>query len=220
MLKGITKLAMVVCLTANITATAQIIPKAFTLKAHPIRETRSFLLTEFYVNRQFERYTLPFRNDWELGAVVGWELGYMRNLDEHWALGASVFFNGSDDRAQIGVKPRARYWLAKNTSVDLAVGPILRTFNDDYTSENGIASHIAINASSWLAFTLGVEYSHVKTARFHLGDGVTHSFSGNRTSISGGARIGAVPGIVVGTVGPLFVMVIAYFIFHEVEADY
>ena len=217
MLKGIAKLAMVVCLLANVTAKAQIIPKAFTLKSHPINETRSFLLTEFYVNRQFEHYTLPQRNDWERGAVFGWELGYMRNLDEHWAIGASVFLNGSDDRTQFGVKPRARYWLAKNTSVDFAVGPILKTFNDDYTSENGIASHIAINASNWLAFTLGVEYSHVKTARFHLGEGVIYSFSGNRTSISGGARIGAVPGIVVGTVGPIIAMFFAVLFINPIE---
>ncbi len=220
MLKGPTKLAAVVFLAANLTASAQIMPKAFTLKAHPITESRSFLLTEFYVNRQFEHYSNSRKGGWELGAVVGWELGYMRNINERWAVGASAFFNGSDDRSQFGIKPRARYWLGKNSSLDFAVGPILVTIDDNSYSNMGVASHIGVNANSWLAFTIGMEYSHLR------GGGYPYVWPGeipasvDRVTISGGARIGAVPGIVVGTVGPLLITALIYVLLHPVEAVY
>ncbi|MGB5105707.1 MAG: hypothetical protein WBP42_03230 [Candidatus Zixiibacteriota bacterium] len=217
MLERTSLLMVVICLIANF-ADAQIIPKSFTLKAHPINETKSFLLTEFYVNRQFEHYNLPNRNDWETGAVVGWELGYMRNLNQHWAIGASAFFNGADDRAQLGIKPRVRYWLGKETSLDLAAGPVLFTLDDDSHSNIGIASHLGVNASSWLAFTIAMEYSHFKGTGFPYTRPERTPISVNRTTISAGARVGAVPGIVVGTVGPIVALLFA-FIFINPQVD-
>lgn len=219
MLRTILEVATVLCLLVNFAPCAQAQTRALTLKAHPLSQTKSFLLTEFGMNHAADHIGGAESSETESGAMLAWELGWMRNISKRWALGATLFYNGTNDHAQFGFKPRARYWLGEELSLDMALGPVLRNFEDKYRSAIGLDSHIGFNFNSWLAVTIGLEYSHLTGIQSGYARPDQQNLAGDRTTISAGFRLGALPGTIVGTVGPLVVYWLFYLFFKNFEVD-
>ena len=55
-----------------------------------------------------------------------WELGAMRNITSSYAAGATAFVLHDDEhRYLLGVRPRVRYWVNEDVSVDVGLGIIV-----------------------------------------------------------------------------------------------
>lgn len=198
---------------------AQTTSQSFTFSPHSPAQTRSFLLTEFSVGQRFGDYTINEEKRSESETQFGWELGYMRNVSSRWAVGAAAFFNSDDWRSQLGIKPRVRYWLGRQSSIDLAAGPILKTFGEDDLTHTGVSSHLGINPTNWLGFDIGFEYVTFDGSIFAPGGDSRLPVDGDRVSYSISTKLNGLSGSVVGTVGPAIVALILYLTLHN-DSDY
>lgn len=53
------------------------------------------------------------------------DVGGMTNLDDHWAVGGTLFFDANAGLVRGGVKPRVRRWLSRKIALELSAGPLL-----------------------------------------------------------------------------------------------
>lgn len=209
----IDRIVLIIAALAIFTASpsvAQTSHRNFSFTPRPLDQTKSFTITEFSLGRRFGDYTLGNDNRSESEGLAAWELGLMRNVSERWAVGAAVFLNADDWRTQIGIKPRVRYWLGQRSSLDIAAGPILKTYGEDQLTHTGISSHLGYNANSWLGFDLGYEYVSLDGTQFAPGGELLIPVKGDRSSLSITTRIGGVPGAVAGVAVPAIFAALIY----------
>jgi hypothetical protein len=201
-------------------ANAQTSLRNFSFTPRPLDQTKTFTITEFSLGPRFGNYTLGDDKRSESEGLTSWELGLMRNVSERWAVGAAVFLNADEWRTQVGIKPRVRYWLGQRSSLDLAAGPILKTYGEDQLTHIGISSHLGYNANSWLGFGLGFEYVTFDGTRFAPGGELLIPVEGDRSSFSITTRIGGVPGAVCGIAVPAFVAAFIYIALNDDDSSY
>lgn len=189
---------------------AQVVQKPFTFNPRPLNQSRSFLLTEFTFGHRFGPGRIAGVWIANSGHVANWELGYMRNLSPRWSLGTTAFLQVDEDGGQFGIKPRVRYWLNRESSLDLAIGPIVTTFEDKAISNFGLTSHIGLNANSFWTFLLGMDVIHYKVIDYRPPSSGRDLITGNRVGFYGALRVGGVPGAVVGLLVPVAVYTFVY----------
>jgi hypothetical protein len=148
-------------------------------KGRPMPWCRSFLVTE-----------LGFR--YQLNAPEGvypqgltLEAGWMRNLSQSLALGATAFATGQgggeggDALFSVGLKPRVRRWLGDRLSVEVSAG-LAFPIGGEYGSP-GITGDVGLNVGDVLQLTGSFE-----TLRFPLGGAdVAWYFGGKAGSYAG-----------------------------------
>jgi hypothetical protein len=86
---------------------------------------RDFILTETAL-------TLRLRGDLPSTATaVTWDLGYMRNVASHSAVGGSFYLRThSFEWLTMGFRPRYRHWLSRRVGLDIGPGFVLSTGGD------------------------------------------------------------------------------------------
>jgi len=216
MFRGLLILVWLICVGQS---QAQIQPRTLTFTPRPYLQTKSFLLTEIGVYRRIGSHTDGRYTISESGLLVGWELGYMRNLSERWSLGGAAFLYVDDDCGLAGFKPRLRYWLGPESSFDLAIGPILTTFDSKRLNDVGFAGHIGLNANSFWSFTLGMDIIKYDWTVKYYNQPVPTRYRGTRPSYFLGMRVGGVPGAVIGVATPVAVVIFALLVMPR-DADF
>jgi len=89
-------------------------------------------------------------------------IGYMRNIEDRYALGATLYISGDDDAALVGLCARGRLWLSPQAAVDLDLGLLLVA--DDNKADPrvpGFIGRAAIGVGDWVALT-----AHYQVIRF------------------------------------------------------
>ncbi len=215
MIYRVVMLIIAVTVLAASPSVAQTSQRGFSFTPRPLEQTKTFTITEFSLGRRFGDYNLGDDDRSESEGLAAWELGLMRNVSERWAIGAAVFLNADDWRTQFGIKPRVRYWLGQRSSLDLAAGPILKTYGEDQLTHTGISSHLGYNANSWLGFDLGFEYVSFDGMIFAPGGELLIPVKGDRSSFSITTRIGGVPGAIAGVAVPAIVAALINAAFND-----
>lgn len=114
--------------------------RVFSLRGKPLPECRYFAITEFGL---FHR--IPARENEGSFYVMG-ELGVMRNINRKSSAGATFVVGGTEFGGRLGIKPRYRYWMNPNTSLDIAPGILLGGFeNTSGETFPGFSGHLGLN---------------------------------------------------------------------------
>lgn len=206
--------AFVICTTAAAQETA----KALSFNPRPFSQARSFLITEFGLGHLSNSHSICGDNTAEDYGVTWWELGWMKNVNQRWAIGAAVFIVGDEKRVVIGIKPRAQLWLGRRSSVHAGLGPILAKRGDDHTDMSGLRGDIGYNANSWLGFTLGFEVANHEMGVHRSGSDALSVKEWTRTSYNFGVRISGVPGLIGGIAVPAFMALVFSAVFDDDES--
>ena len=113
----------------------------------------SFLLTEVGV-----LYRLGGGGD----ATALGDIGWMKNVGEKSAWGASVFGESESDRGRAGLRARYRRWLGPRTSVELSPGVVLLG-NDEFVGP-GLIGLAALNLGDVISVVGEGEIDRVRVA--------------------------------------------------------
>lgn len=89
-------------------------------RGRPLPECESFWITELTWNQRLNDSPDPEK----AGFYFVWELGRMANRDERTALGWTVHLGADDNGTRLGARVRARRWLGRRTSLELAPGVV------------------------------------------------------------------------------------------------
>lgn len=84
----------------------------------------------------------PLRNRSLLAVQVGW----MRNLGKHSAVGGDVMAGLTGGRGLVAVRPRYRRWLSPRMSVDVGVGPVV-------APSFGASAEVSLSVADLVALT-------------------------------------------------------------------
>lgn len=143
--------------------------KAVCFRGKPLSRCNSFLITELGAY-----YKLNERDRTPDGAryLIAWELGWMKNLNEDFALGGTLLIEGNEHTTGIGLKPRLRRWLSPELSVDVSLG-ILKS----QESGSGLTGDVSLNWRDWFFLTSKIE-------------------NVNRTAWYGGVKFGSYAGLI------------------------
>ena len=131
---------------------------------------RSWTIVECGIARQPERHRPEPRpvyifdsserrvaesDEYETALMLG--LGFMRNVGPSWAggIGAEATIDGMQNR--LALKPRARYWLGRAASVELAAGPIVAVEGGSGYHRPFWSSTLSLNAADYLSIGFGLE---------------------------------------------------------------
>jgi hypothetical protein len=139
-----------------------IIHAQFSLKPKPLPDCKTFLITEigyFYrVNSTPEGLRKYPHN------IVS-NLGFMVNLSDVFALGATTHVSFDTEDFRGGFKIRGRRWLSTRYSVDLSMGLILWNSRDD--KNPGISSSISFSIEDKLILEILVEIATHNFYRYY-----------------------------------------------------
>ncbi len=215
MIDRIVLIIIAVAISSASPSIAQTSQRNFSFNPRPLDQTKAFSITEFSLGHRFGNYTQNGEDRSESEALATWELGYMRNLSERWALGVAAFLNADDWRTQFGVKPRVRYWLGQKSSLDFSIGPILKTFGEDQLTHKGISSNLGYNFNNWLGLDAGFEYVSFDGTQFAPGGELLIPVEGDRTSFSISAKVAGVPGAIAGVAVPAVVAALIYIALND-----
>lgn len=127
-------------------------------------------------------------------ARVAWELGIMRNRSPTAALGGSIMLSGNEDLARLALKVRYRRWLVPGIPLDVAPGVIVLGSQDDFRLAPmlGFTGHVGLSFGD-----VGGGFTQIEIA--------DHPGAGVRPRLFVGARVGSVPGIIVGVGAALMI---------------
>lgn len=152
-MRNLSLLVILICFL-NSSSLAQ---SALRLKPHPLPACRSFLVTEFgygYRVNAFAENTFNLKRRHYFTS----DLGFMVNLNSHYALGVSHFIgmdNGGENRG--GFKFTIRRWLNKKSSIDFSPGFLLWDTRAP-TRQYPFVSSLDLNIRDWFAFTTQLEF--------------------------------------------------------------
>ena len=102
----------------------------FTFRGRPLPETKTFLITHVGLAARTDPGLSSFYPRSDVYGMA--DLGVMRNVGRHIALGGNFYVGFDDRRTRLGPKARARFWLNRTLSVDLAPGVLLGGSDDWY----------------------------------------------------------------------------------------
>lgn len=167
------------------------------LRGYPAPRCRSFWITEFEL-------AVPIagtRTSPDDDALAAWRLGHMWNVGSRHALGAAASVEITGD-PRFGILTRYRRWITSSTAIDFSPGVFTRRI-DEWTSLR--SSHREVGFTG----QVGVAFKDVAglTARIEWMRPQQYSVLDTRVGASPiaiwiGARLGAKPGILAGTIGP------------------
>lgn len=127
-------------------------PRVGCLQGAPRPSCRSFWLVELQASTALmaPRYessdpNIRFHPDTG-GEQYEWNLGHMANLDDRWALGATVSLGSGVDDIFTGTRARLRRWLGTSASLELEVGLARSNANHNwYPDQTGLSTGLRLN---------------------------------------------------------------------------
>ena len=130
---------------------------ALTWRGRPLAETRSFLITESGVLARIDDN--PYIGG-DSRIAFSFDLGWMKNISEHGAVGFSGYALVSDPTTRLGIRARYRRWLSQKTSIDISPGVLLGG-EDSGIEYNppGFVLGATWNAGDLVALTVDAEYA-------------------------------------------------------------
>ncbi len=126
------------------------------------------------------------------------DLGVMRNVGAHSAIGATFYVAGAPgtDPLHEGVKFRVRHWLGRNAGIDFGAGPVLfKRWRDDFTGDGEFINTrrtSAIGLAAHLEATYRDQFSGLLALEVRPRD------YGEPVALYAGARLGSKPGLYAG----------------------
>lgn len=133
-----------------------------------------FLLTEFGA-----ALAVPYGP----GSLYTGELGWMMNRGKRLAFGVASFLESNSETHDggIGIRPRLRWWITPDISVDVAPGIVHRSRYFDEGSHSDFSGHVGLNFGDYTALTAHVVARH--------GGGGPDVFVGGRAGSAFGAIV-------------------------------
>lgn len=125
----------------------------------------------------------PRNRNEDVNRMLTVDLGMMHNLNDKFAIGASLYGSTSDYAATLGIRARVRRWLDNSRGIDVSAG-LLFTGNEGggYGSNDykwpGFISSVSVDMFRWLSVDLSLETLRNKDYRSFNRDG---SFSLNKS---------------------------------------
>ncbi|HSG81151.1 MAG TPA: hypothetical protein VLC48_02790 [Gemmatimonadota bacterium] len=176
--------------------------KGLCFEGRPGASCSSFLLTQARVQYRLSPATAdPTR--WYLTADLGW----MKNISQHDALGVSVF-GGPEfgfEEVQYGLRARYRRWLGERSGVDVSAGAVFGTTAN--IGEPGFSGAIDLNYSDLFLASFVLEYANTSVCALEEGwlNRVCGTSYKTRTylGIGLGSKLGLVSYGIAGLVGLL-----------------
>ena len=132
-----------------------------------------------------------------------WELGAMHNLDRSYALGASAFvIHDDEDRFLLGLRPRGRYWISDDLSIDLGLGLILRDLKEEsfVVESPSFTGRVGLDWADRLGVFLQLEALRVESQPQS-----NPLLVGTQTALYVGLRFGSQVGVLAGALAAGFV---------------
>ena len=190
----------------------------FSWKAKRYPECRSFAVTDFqalirlsptpYQELRFFRYdTLEAVERHSLKGKVSLisDLGLMRNLNTHYAIGLSHIMAvnfGGEDGFYGGFKLRLRRWLNKKSSIEVSPGLLIWGRNIGGMFERpGLAGSIDFRWREAMGISLYVEYLQAKNWDSTGGEFGSTERTDNDLGVYFGGRFGSIPGLIANGAG-------------------
>lgn len=126
--------------------------RAICFRGKPLSQCNSFFIIELG-----GYYKLNQRDKTPKGSryLAAWELGWMKNLNDNYALGATLLIDGNENRAGAGIKPRLRRWLNPKLSIDFGIGIL--------APGSVVTGDVGLNWRDWFILTSKIEHDD-KTA--------------------------------------------------------
>ncbi|HVH66710.1 MAG TPA: hypothetical protein VM716_02480 [Gemmatimonadales bacterium] len=124
------------------------------------------------------------------GRLLSGHVGWMWNLSERAAFGATVFLGYGDKADGYGLQPRVRLRMTRTFSVDLAPGFVQHIHSGG--GRTGFAGQASLNYDDWLAITAQA-----------VSVGPASPSSAGRLAWYGGARLGSYPGVIISAAAAL-----------------
>jgi hypothetical protein len=164
------------------------VSREFCFRGRPLPSCATFAVSEFGYGRSSVGETDAFVSPAVDPNVVFWELGLMRNVSAHSALGGTVLFTS---RFSLGMKARYRRWLNREFSLDLAPGLTLKQEGNGVRVPS-FTGHVGVNYGDWLGVGGMLEVSRFSPEVF-LG---TEATTVSKVFLVG--RVGSYPGLITG----------------------
>lgn len=176
-------------------------------RGRPGEYCQSFFITEaaylYRIQRSGYFDSRDDRNFYFLG-----EAGWMKNLDNNNALGATFYCGFDDDGADLALKPRYRRWLNSDINLDASVGVIFWTFSKENKSPGLIAQ---LNLGYGDYFSIFTQFNYMNYKDLIRYNGHIISTSGKSEKIwYGGLKLGSYPGTAAWIIAPLAVIFYVY----------
>ncbi len=150
--------------------------RALCFRGHPLAECRSFFITEAQVGYRF--VDSGFGGDLH-GIVLGGDVGWMRNLDSHNAIGGAVGANN----LYITLGPRYRRWLTDAAALDIGLSAAW---------EPGRIEIVELHVAMMYGDRVGVWVN------------ATHDFGRGDPGLAIGIQTGSEPGLIAYGLGAAF----------------
>jgi hypothetical protein len=158
-----------------------------TFQGHPYPQTRVFTILQIGV------LGLLGHEPYTDGGKMTLDLGFMANIDEHWALGANFHLEG--DESDNGVLVRGRRWLGRTMSFDVATG-FLQHGSGGPPLETSWINQAHLNFGNLASFTVEMETWKLNGKDFDQ-NGYYVMQTGSGTSWYMGGSMNYIPGLVI-----------------------
>ena len=166
--------------------------------------TFRFTITDILIDSLIESST--YRQEQRF--YVTSDLGFMRNLNRRYAMGASHFV-GFDNNGEFrgGLKLRVRRWLTDKTAIDFCPGILLWDSNAQYQTP-GFTGSVDLKLEEWFALSLVFDYR-----RYPRGENTFDQLryvaeSANDTGVYIGMKSGSYPGLIANSAGFILALII------------
>ena len=169
--------------------TAPILPiqtHEFTFQGYPYPRTRVFTVL------QIGALGLLGHEPYTDGGKLTLDLGFMANIDEHWALGANFHLEGDD--SDNGVLIRGRRWLGQTMSFDLATG-FLQHGSEGPPLETSWVNQAHLNFGNMASFVVEMQTWKLNGKDFNE-SGYYVMQTGSGTSWYMGGSMNYIPGLI------------------------
>jgi len=191
---------------------------AFCFRARPAPLCRNFAVTDFGLLFGVTRtgWSSVFADSPDVhSAQVITELGAMRNLGRHHAIGATWFISLAEEEFSTGPAVRYRLWLDERQSIDVGVGTTVAPDSDSYGEprRGSLLGVVRYSPAPWFALAVRPEvWHHADCAEPESGYGCASPLgppdsaadpgkrvrTANTTRILAGIEISEKPGAVLG----------------------
>jgi hypothetical protein len=182
-------------------------------RGKPLPECRSFLITELGVLYRLDSDPI---SPGVSRLHFSFDLGWMKNVSDHAAVGATAYGLAGTEHARTGIRGRYRHWLSRESSLDFAPGVLLGGGEDSGLKfqSPGFVGAIILNQGDWVAVTVEGEYSRFRSYGY-VGSGIASQKSSDMTWRAG-AKLGSAP----GTIGAILLVGAAIVIVATFEGSF
>jgi hypothetical protein len=178
-------------------------------RGQPLPYTRWFLVTEVGALMPLQASSST-SDDATAHSLLQAEFGLMRNTSSRWAFGGTILLQTEHlgDSLRWALRPRARYWLARQLSLDLSPGVVVgKDLNHGY----GWCTSATLGVADWIAwsFYLGSLSRTVTTGTYANNGWITTTHVKSATTLYTGVTFQSYGSILAGVAAGLALVAVA-----------